>query len=99
MEFSFGFVAAAVLGFLAWHFFPRIKQVETKIFIGVMDEVAHLKDDAEKVVKQVQADFAQAGGEAKAHQALALLMKLRPEALKADIRLAIELAVRTCLGQ
>lgn len=93
--FLLGGITGTILSYIVYRFvFPQVKEVANIIEQNVFLEVRHLEDDANAVVAKVEKEFANAGGEAKAHQALALLMKLRPEALKADIRLAIELAVR-----
>lgn len=96
MDFFYGFLAASALSVIVWYFFPNIKQVETILFKDILDEVKYLEDDALEVVKQVGTIFASSGGEAKAHQALALLMKMYPGAPQWDIRMAIELAVKKC---
>lgn len=85
------FLLGGVVGCLAvWKWGREIVIVES----GIEKEVAHLKDDAEKVIQKVESLFSGSSGEAKAHQALALFMKLRPSEVVRDLRLALELAVR-----
>lgn len=72
---------------------------EPQKFVLITPAIRALEKHAEFAVKQVQEKFSEMEGEFKGAQAYRMMLNIHPEADKSDIKMALELAVKKCLGR
>jgi hypothetical protein len=98
MEIVCVFLAVAwLLTAMLWCSLPRIK--ETIVFRDANDELKHLESTAENFVKQVEEKYGSMEGEFKRSQAFRMMQQIFPNEYHGNLVIAIELAVKKCLGQ
>lgn len=100
MEIALILVTIAwMLTAMLWYSLPRIKEKETIVFKEASDDLKHLESTAENFVKQVEDKYQAMEGEFKRAQAFRMMEQIFPNEYKGNLVIAIELAVKKCLGQ